>query len=208
MSLTKTLVGELLNSLRDNGGEEKIAAIIARLEALEKNANKMIIEADVLKRVEKYNSIDYNINLNNTRYTVKPISVLVESNTYKRILVPVEQYACCMAADQDESNCCNNPCASCPYLLGSIPRIREDNDVTVMVDPVPVPAPAPASDPAPVLEQESDGIAIVPQRSIAESEKNLVIGSSAPINLKKKPCDGCDCGRANNITIDIEDIGK
>ena len=40
MSLTKTLVGELLNSLRDNCGEEKIAAIIARLEALEENAKK------------------------------------------------------------------------------------------------------------------------------------------------------------------------
>ena len=28
------------------------------------------------------------------------------------------------------------------------------------------------------------------------------------INLKKKPCDGCDCGRANNFTIDFEDLGK
>jgi len=198
MSLTKTLVGELLNSLKNNDGEEKLTAIIARLEALEKNANKMIIEADVLKRVEKYNSIDYNINLNNTRYTVKPLKVLVESNTYNTILVPVQQYACCMAADQDESNCCNNPCASCPYLTESIPVIREDNDVTMVVDP------APPS----VLEQDSESITIDLQRSIAESEKNLVIGSSAPINLKKKPCDGCDCGRANNITIDIEDIGK
>ena len=56
--------------------------------------------------------------------------------------------------------------------------------------------------------QESEAITIELQRSIAESEKNLVIGSSAPINLKKKPCAGCNCGRANNITLDIEDIGK
>ena len=63
-------------------------------------------------------------------------------------------------------------------------------------------------DPASYLGQESETIVFERQRSIAESEKNLVIGSSAPINLKKKPCDGCDCGRAKNITIDIEDIGK
>ena len=197
MSLTKTLVGELLNSLRDNCGEEKIAAIIARLEALEENAKKTIIVEDVLLRAEKYNSIDYNINLNNIRYTVKPLRVMVEPNTYKTLLVPVQQYACCMAADQDESNCCNNPCASCPYTaIGSIPRVRKDNDVTMVVDP------------ASYLGQESETIVFERQRSIAESEKNLVIGSSAPINLKKKPCDGCDCGRAKNITIDIEDIGK
>jgi hypothetical protein len=204
MSLTKTLVGELLNSLRDNGGEEKIAAIIARLEALEENAKKTIIEEDVLQRAEKYNSINYNINLNNIRYTVKPLKVLVGPNTYKKILVPVQQYACCMAAEQDESNCCNNPCASCPYATGSIPKTRKDADATMVVDPAPLPEPVPEPD----VEQESEVIAIDLQRSIAESEKNLVIGSSAPINLKKKPCDGCDCGRANNITIDIEDIGK
>ena len=72
----------------------------------------------------------------------------------------------------------------------------------MIVDPVPVPALAHD------VEQESEVLKIDRQRSIAESEKNLVIGSSAPINLKNKPCDGCDCGRANNITLDIEDIGK
>jgi hypothetical protein len=200
MSVTKTLVGELLNSLRDNGGEEKIAAIIARLEALEENAKKTIIEEDVLQRAEKYNSINYNIHLNNIRYKMKPLRIMVEPYTYKTILVPVEQYVCCSAADQAESNCCNNPCDSCPYANGTIPTTRKDADATMVVDPAPVHLPA--------VEQASEGIAIDLQRSIAESEKNLVIGSSAPINLKKKPCDGCDCGRANNITIDIEDIGK
>lgn len=33
---------------------------------------------------------------------------------------------------------------------------------------------------------------------------------SAPINLNrnKKPCEGCDCGLSQNITLDIEDIAK
>ena len=202
MSLTKTLVSELLNSLKNNDGEEKLASIIARLEALEENAKKTIIEEDVLQRAEKYTSINYNIHLNNTRYKMKPLSVMVGPYTYKTILVPVEQYVCCSAADQDESNCCNNPCDSCPYLRGTIPTTREDVDATMVVDPAPAPMPEPD------IEQESESITIELQRSIAESEKNLVIGSSAPINLKKKPCEGCDCGRANNITIDIEDIAK
>lgn len=202
MSLTKTLVGELLNSLKNNDGEEKLAAIIARLEALEENAKKTIIEEDVLQRAEKYTSINYNIHLNNTRYKMKPLSVMVGPQTYKTILVPVQQYVCCSASDQDESNCCNNPCDSCPYLKGTIPTTREDVDATMVVDPAPVPFPELD------VEQESEAITIELQRSIAESEKNLVIGSSAPINLKKKPCEGCDCGRANNITIDIEDIAK
>ena len=95
MSLTKTLVGELLNSLKNNDGEEKLAAIIGRLESLEEKAKKNIIEEDVLQRAEKYNSINYNIHLNNNRYKMKPLSVMVEPYTYKTILVPVEQYVCC-----------------------------------------------------------------------------------------------------------------
>ena len=38
---------------------------------------------------------------------------------------------------------------------------------------------------------------------------DLVIEDGVPINLKKntsKPCEGCDCGKADNISLDIEDI--
>lgn len=198
MSLTKTLVGELLNSLKNNDGEDKISAIIKRLETLEENAKKNIIEEDVLQRAEKYDSINYNIHLKNTRYKVKPLSVMVEPYTYKTILVPVEQYICCSAADQDESNCCNKPCDSCPYAKGTIPKTRKDTDATMVVD----------FEPSSEAVQESEPITIELERSITESAKNLVIGSSAPINVNKKPCPGCNCGNEKNITLDIEDIAK
>lgn len=198
MSLTKTLVGELLNSLKNDDGEDKITAIIKRLETLEENAKKNIIEEDVLQRAEKYNSINYNIHLKNTRYKMKPLSIMVEPYKYKTILVPVEQYICCSAADQDDSNCCNNPCNSCPYAKGIIPKTRKDSDATMVVD----------LDPSNEPVQESEPITIDLDRSITETVKNLVIGSSAPINVNKKPCPGCNCDHKKNITLDIEDIVK
>lgn len=176
MSLTKTLVSELLNSLKNNDGEEKLAAIIARLEALEEKAKKTIIEEEHLDRIEKYGCLNYNLIIGGTRYFLKPIVVnTLDSNdssnvVSKTILALVEQKSCCMAANEDETNCCNQPCAFCPYRTGRIPKQRPDNDHTH----------------APYVVHQN----------------------SAPINLKKKPCEGCDCGRANNITLDIEDIGK
>lgn len=182
MSLTKTLVGELLNSLKNNDGEEKIAVIIERLEALEANAKKNIIEEDVLQRAEKYNSINYNIHLNNNRYKMKPLSVMVEPYTYKTILVPVEQYVCCSAADQDESNCCNKPCDSCPYATGIVPKGKKDSDATFVVDPAPAPS---------------------QQGSVSGSKTSKTRTST---NQKKDACLNCNCERAKNITLDIEDI--
>lgn len=47
---------------------------------------------------------------------------------------------------------------------------------------------------------------IIPASS---DNEDLVIEDGAPINLRKttsKPCEGCDCGKADNITLDIEDM--
>jgi hypothetical protein len=43
----------------------------------------------------------------------------------------------------------------------------------------------------------------------SRDDKDVVIEDGVAINLKKntsKPCEGCDCGKADNISLDIEDI--
>ena len=180
--MTKTLVGELLKSLKNNDSEEKIISIIERLEKLEEDAKKIVIEAEKFDRAEKYTSMNHQIHIGDKRYMVKPIQVMVGPDTHKTILVPVEQLTCCIA-NQGVGFCCpSNRCDICPYRLGNTIPAAELGDKEI-------------------FDLGSDKI--LPMRS-------LEIGSSAPINLNrnKKPCEGCDCGRAKNISMDIEEIVK
>ena len=185
--MTKTLVGELLKSLKNNDSEEKIISIIERLEKLEEDAKKIVIEADKFERAEKYTSMNYQIHIGDKRYMVKPIQVMVTPDAYKTILVPVEQRTCCIA-NQGVGFCCpSKPCDTCPYGSG----------LTI-----------PAADQ--VADQLGDKENVGLESDEIVSFRSLEIGSSAPINLNrnKKPCEGCDCGRAKNISMDIEEIVK
>jgi len=194
--MTKTLVGELLKSLKNNDSEEKIISIIERLEKLEEDAKKIVIEAEKFERAEKYTSMNHQIHIGDKRYMVKPIQVMVSPDTHKTILVPVEQLTCCIA-NQGVGFCCpSNRCDICPYGLGNtIPIGAQLGDKETL---------SPDGDrlgDKQTIDLESDER--VPMGS-------LEIGSSVPINLNrnKKPCEGCDCGRAKNISMDIEEIVK
>lgn len=181
--MTKTLVGELLKSLKNNDSEEKIISIIERLEKLEEDAKKIVIEAEKFERAEKYTSMNHQIHIGDKRYMVKPIQVMVSPDTYKTILVPVEQITCCIANQGVEFCCPSNRCDICPYRLGNtIPDADQLGDKEYFG----------------LDSEETKGV------------RSLEIGSSAPINLNrnKKPCEGCDCGRAKNISMDIEEIVK
>lgn len=189
--MTKTLVGELLKSLKNNDSEEKIISIIERLEKLEEDAKKIVIEAEKFERAEKYTSMNHQIHIGDKRYMVKPIQVMVSPDTHKTILVPVEQLTCCIANQGEEFCCPSNRCDICPYGLGNtIPAGDLSGDKENFG----------------LDSQEFPAI----QSDATKGVRSLEIGSSAPINLNrnKKPCEGCDCGRAKNISMDIEEIVK
>lgn len=186
--MTKTLVGELLKSLKNNDSEDKIISIIERLEKLEEDAKKIVIEAEKFERAEKYTSMNHQIHIGDKRYMVKPIQVIVGPDTYKTILVPVEQLTCCIA-NQGVGFCCpSNRCDICPYRLGN--TIPDADQVADQLG-------------------DKDNVGLESDERVPFI-RSLEIGSSAPINLNrnKKPCEGCDCGRAQNISMDIEEIVK
>jgi len=204
--MTKTLVGELLKSLKNNDSEEKIISIIERLEKLEEDAKKIVIEAEKFERAEKYTSMNHQIHIGDKRYMVKSIQVMVSPDTYKTILVPVEQRTCCIA-NQGVGFCCpSNRCDICPYRPGNpIPFGDQLGDKIVPLEPMG----AQLGDK--FVPQMVDSIELPALESEETKDvRSLEIGSSAPINLNrnKKPCEGCDCGRAKNISMDIEEIVK
>ena len=87
MTITKKLVGELLGLLKNDNSEEKLLNVIKRLEDLENESKKTIIDKKVKNNVEKYETINHHIHLGNRRFKLEPVSIMVEPYKYKTILL-------------------------------------------------------------------------------------------------------------------------
>jgi len=136
MSATKTLVSELLLSLKNNDCQEKIENIIARLENLETMATNKIHEADLFEKVENYSKINHHLILDGERYRRIPVKVMVAPNKYKILFTFVKKNICCM--ENTEGVCCGseNKCSTCPYGQGSnIPLMEPADDWDFVVQP-------------------------------------------------------------------------
>jgi hypothetical protein len=136
MSATKTLVGELLLSLRNNECQEKIENIIARLENLETMATNKIHEAELFEKAENYSKINHHLILDGERYRRIPVKVMVAPNKYKILFTFVKKYECCI--ENTQGVCCGseNKCNNCPFGPGAnIPLMEPADDWDFVVQP-------------------------------------------------------------------------
>lgn len=128
MSATKTLVSELLLSLKNNDCQEKIENIIARLEKLETMATNKIHEAELFEKVEKYTRVNQHLILDGERYRRIPLKVMVGPNKHKIIFTFVKKTECCI--ENTQGVCCGSEkkCSNCPFGLGATIPLMEPVD--------------------------------------------------------------------------------